>query len=201
MNVKKFIVGLLQTNCYLVFDDDQHGFVIDPGFESEALISFIKVNKIKIDYILITHAHFDHISFVADLKIMTGAKICLAENDAPLIEGSYRFGAKRFGYKEKVFAPDIILKDGQMIKIGEIKIKVIATPGHSPGGVCYYSENENILFTGDTLFKAAIGRTDLPGSSEDSIWDSLMKKVLVLPEQTRVLPGHGPETTIKEEQR
>lgn len=199
--IKKFVVGPIQTNCYIVFDSESKAFVIDPGFPSKEILNFIKKNNLKVEYILITHGHFDHTSFAKELQDETKAKIALSAKEIPLIEGSYHWGGQQMGYETKEFTPDVLLKDGDVLEIGSMKIEVISTPGHSPQGLCFYLEKEKILFSGDTLFAAGVGRTDIPGSNENILWESLMKKVLVLSDETRVLPGHGEETTIKEEQR
>lgn len=201
VNIKKFMAGPIETNIYLVYDDKKKGLIIDPGFKSLGLLEFIKKEKLKIDYILITHGHFDHVCFASDLQDKTGAQIAMAENDVKMMEQSHTWAGKQMGYQLKYFAPDILLEDGDIIKTGKIQARIIATPGHSDGGLCFYLEKEKVLFSGDTLFAGAVGRTDLPFSSEEEIWKSIKSKLFVLPDEVVVLPGHGQETTIGEEKR
>lgn len=199
--IKTFIAGPIQTNMYLVYDKNKEGFVIDPGFPGRELPDFIKENKIKVRYILITHGHFDHVCFAKKLREETGARIAMAKKEIKMMEESSQWTDKSMGYQLEKFEPDQIIKDGEVIKIGEMEIKVIATPGHSPEGLSFYLEKEGIVFTGDTLFAGNVGRTDLPGSDPNIIWESINKKLLILPGETRVLPGHGPETNIQAEQK
>ncbi|MFH1366467.1 MAG: MBL fold metallo-hydrolase [Patescibacteria group bacterium] len=201
LNIKKFIAGPIETNTYIVYDDKKKGFIIDPGFPCQELLDFIKKEKLKIEFILITHGHFDHVCFVSDLQEKTGAQIAMSENDIKMMEQSHAWSGKQMGYEYKYFAPDLLLEDGDIIKAGKIQMRVIATPGHSRGGLCFYMEDEKILFSGDTIFAGAVGRTDLPFSSEEEIWKSIKEKLFVLPDEVKVFPGHGKETTIRQERR
>lgn len=201
VNIKRFIAGPIETNIYVVYDDKKRGFIVDPGFESPELLEFIKKEKLKIEYILITHGHFDHVCFAHDLQEKTGAQIAMAENDIEMMEQSQAWTGEKMGYKLKYFVPDVLLEDGDILKVGEERVGAIATPGHSPGGLCFYLENEKVLFSGDTLFAGAVGRTDLPFSSEEEIWKSIKEKLFVLPDEVKVFPGHGKETTIGKERQ
>lgn len=199
MVIKKFVLGSIATNCYLVYDEaKKSGSLIDPAiFESE-ILDYINYNHLKIDYILLTHGHFDHISGVADFVKALHSKICLHQDDLSVTRGLATDLGKMYGYELKHFKPDIFLKDGQEFKVGDLVFKVIYTPGHSPGGVSFYFAKQKVIFSGDTLFAGSYGRTDLPGGDEEKIFASI-KKILALPGETKVYPGHGEETTIEEE--
>jgi len=199
MVVKKFVIGPIETNCYLVYDK-KVGVLIDPAVFDKQVLEFIKSNQLKIEYILLTHGHFDHVSGAADFAKELETKICLHPDDLSLTKGLAKSFGKMWGYDSKSFKPDILLKDGQQFKIGDLDFKVIHTPGHSQGGVSLYFEKQEILFSGDTLFAGSYGRTDLPGGDEEKIFASI-KKLLKLPPETKVYPGHGEETTVHEEIR
>ncbi len=201
VTIKTFVVGPIQTNTYLVCDEKNNALVIDPGFPDQGLLDFIEENNLKVKYILITHGHFDHVCFAKKLKEETGAIIAMAEGEVEMIEGSYQWSGKKMGYKLERFEPDEFIKDEDILKVGETRVGVISTPGHSPEGLSFYFKKEKIIFTGDTMFAGNVGRTDLPGSNENILWESIIKKLLTLPDETRVLPGHGMETTIRQEQR
>lgn len=196
MVIKKFILGPIKTNCYIVYDDNKEaGVIIDPAIFAQEVIDFVKKQDLKIEYILLTHGHFDHLSGAVAMAKKLGAKICLHQEDIQVIKESVGDLASMFGYKLEYFEPDIFLKDRQEFKVGNLEFKVIHTPGHSPGGVSFYFEKEKVLFPGDTLFADSYGRTDLPGGDEQEIFKSI-KKLLELPEDIKVYPGHGDDTTI-----
>lgn len=197
--IKKFAVGPLSTNSYLVYDSENQAILIDPGFQDRKIDNFIKNNHLLVKYILLTHAHFDHAAAVLFYKNLTKAKIAMYKDEVDILKKFSGMRARMFGYEVKLFEPDLFLADGQELKIGELEIKVIHTPGHSSGGLCFYLPEEKIVFSGDTLFCQGVGRTDIPGSDEDELWNSIIKKLLVLPDETKVLPGHGPETKMGEE--
>ena len=198
INIKKFILGPIQANCYLVYNEQKQGFVIDPGDVSEELAQFIKDKDIELKYVLLTHGHIDHIAGVAALKKeFVEAQVCLHAGDQETITWSCQ-RAEMFGYECQVFKPDVLLEGEQELGVGDIVIQVLHTPGHSPGGVCFYLKKEHLIFTGDTLFKNAYGRTDLPGADWEEMRQSLQRLFRLLGE-TRVLPGHGDETDIGRE--
>jgi len=197
--IKKFAVGPLRTNCYVVYDSQNQAVLIDPGFQDKKIDNFIKNNHLLIKYILLTHAHFDHAGAVLYYKNLTKAKIAMHKEEVDILKKFSGMRANMFGYKVELFEPDLFLEDGQVIRVGEIEIKVIHTPGHSSGGLCFYLPKNKVIFTGDTLFMGAVGRTDIPSSDENELWNSIIKKLLVLPDETKVLPGHGPETIMKNE--
>ena len=199
IKIEKFVTGPLATNIYIVCDLQRQSFIVDPGYPSQKILDYIKQKELQIRYILITHGHFDHVGYVSDLKKETGAKIAMSEKDLGMMVQSYAWVGKQMGYQLKEFIPDQLLKDGEVIKIGDIEIQILATPGHSPGSLSFYLEKNKVLFSGDTLFAGAVGRTDLPFASEETIWKSIRGKLFILPDDIRVLPGHGQETTIGKE--
>jgi glyoxylase-like metal-dependent hydrolase (beta-lactamase superfamily II) len=199
VKIKKFMVGPLGTNCYLVYDFQNQAILIDPGFEDKKIDNFIKNNHLLVKYILLTHAHFDHVGAALFYKNLTKAKIAMHKEEVDILKKFSGMRANMFGYKVELFEPDLLLADGQELKVGEMEIKVIHTPGHSSGGLSFYLPKEKIVFSGDTLFCQGVGRTDLPGSNEEALWNSIIKKLLVLPDETKVLPGHGSETIMKNE--
>lgn len=206
MQVISLVVGPISTNCYIVFcERTREAVVIDPGFDrfdEDIVLGKIRELGLSVKYIINTHGHIDHISGNAKLKRETGAKIAVHADDAEMLidpSKNYFIGALFSTYG--VSPPDILLKDGDEIRVGDIRIRVLHTPGHTPGSISLYIEEEGVVFTGDTLFAGSIGRTDLPGSSHEKIMRSIREKLLSLPDETRVYPGHGPETTIGIERR
>ena len=185
-------------NCYIVTDEKSgEALVIDPGFFNSDLKEAIENKDIK--YILLTHGHFDHIAGVAKIKKLTGAKICIAEEDEICLYDDEENLAEMAGELpiEKSKA-DIIIKEGDEIKIGDTKLCVMKTPGHSKGSVCYICKEERVIFSGDTLFKKTIGRTDFKTGDINEMYATL-KRLVDLDGDYAVFPGHGPETTLNDE--
>ncbi len=189
--------GPFDTNAYIVACPATGiGAVIDPGVESLAAIE-AELSGITLDKILITHSHWDHIGDAAALKKKYRLPIYIHPLDAPNLEqpGSDKLPC---WLSIEGVKPDVLIEEGALINVGNILFKVIHTPGHSPGGVCFYCERENILFSGDTLFKGSIGNLSFPTSNASLMWPSLAK-LSRLPPATVVYPGHGPRTTIGQE--
>lgn len=193
--VDRIIVGLLMSNSYLVFDPVvREGILIDAGDEAEKILKSIDRNRIEVKAIYATHGHFDHILAVRELKEYLGCKFYIHREDLDILEKS------TLTYKEVIGercpeppAPDGYVEDGDTVKVGDSEIKVLHTPGHTAGSVSYVLDGA--VFTGDTLFAGAIGRHDLPGGNLQQLLISL-NKLLSLPEDYSVYPGHGPSTTI-----
>jgi glyoxylase-like metal-dependent hydrolase (beta-lactamase superfamily II) len=200
MIIESFPVGLLGCNCTILGDEETHeGIVIDPGDEVERIYSRLTSLGLTIKQILVTHGHIDHVGGALALKRLTGAPILMNENDLPLL-GAIKTQAAMFGLAVPETAPpDGTLADGQTVGLETYPAQVLFTPGHTQGSVCLHFAPLNLLLAGDTLFAGSIGRTDLPGGSFALIMDSLHSKLLGLPGETRVLPGHGPVTTIERE--
>jgi len=194
------MVGPLAVNCYVIAcDKTRKAAIIDPGDDEDKILSYIKSNNFHVTHILLTHGHVDHLAAVAEIKKVTQAEIMMSKDDLILVKNAGT-QAKLFDLRPADhFTVDSYVKDDFQFKVGEINFKVITTPAHSPGGVCYYTEN--YLFAGDTLFAESIGRTDLPGGSYESLLLSIRNKLLILPFNTIVYPGHGPSTTIEKEMK
>lgn len=202
LNIKRFTFNLLCENTYLVWNDS-FCVVVDPGFfiEKEKLIffRFLQEHSLTPQAALLTHGHLDHIYGAKDLQEEYGSTVYLSDKDKFLLPENIKT-AKVFGVAPPRidFSSENVL-DGDVLKFGDAQFKVLATPGHSPGGVCFLEEKEKVLFSGDTLFAGTIGRSDLQGGDYDVEMESIFTKLLVLDGDVRVLPGHGNETSIAEE--
>lgn len=197
MEIKALVLGVLDVNCYLV-STEKAAIVIDPGFRSVEALEFLKNAKDKERLILLTHGHFDHIGFADELARLTDTKIAIGEFDAPALSDNPVNLSALFGAPLKPFCADIILTDGQMLNVGDIEFKVIHTPGHTVGGVCYLCGNT--LFSGDTLFAGSVGRTDFPGGSFETLKASV-EKLYTLNDDITLLSGHGGGSTVLNEKR
>ena len=202
MILETFPVGPLQCNCTLLGDEQaREAIVIDPGDEVTRIHRRLNELGLTLKQILITHAHIDHIGGALKLKQLTGAPIFLNENDLPLLQ-MMGVQAAWLGLKPPETAPpDGGLVEGQTVGLEHYSAKVLYTPGHTQGSICLHFVPLKLLIAGDTLFAGSIGRTDLPGGNYDQIIESIKKRLMALPDETRVLPGHGPVTTIGEERR
>ena len=202
MKYEVLILGQLETNCYLVWEEKtKKGIVIDPADDGVAISEEITARQIELMGIVMTHGHFDHCLAALDLKLMYQVPIFVSSEDKFLLERQ-NSTAKHF-LKTKIETPNIVTIDKDLSKIKEVwigkeKLEVIKTPGHTPGSVCLYSQKDKILFSGDTLFKQFRGRTDFAYASTKKIYYSL-KRLMKLPEETMVLSGHGEKTTIGDE--
>jgi hydroxyacylglutathione hydrolase len=197
---KIFPVGVLQCNCSVVGDERTHeAMVIDPGDQVEQILNILRQENLTLKYIVVTHAHIDHVGGAMKLKAATGAPILLNQNDLALLK-MLDVQATWIGMPGPgPVQIDESLSDGQVVKIGAINSSVIETPGHTEGSICLFFPEEKKLIAGDTLFAGSIGRTDLPGGSYDKIMRSLHTRLMALPDETQVVPGHGPLTTIGKE--
>lgn len=199
IQVKTPQVGLL-TNSYVICDEEtKEAMVIDPGGEPERIAEVIDILETNLKYIFITHCHADHIGGIAKLKELKGGKILISRDDS---EGLYNEAINLAYYihtENPELEADSRVDDNDLIHIGNIEFKVIATPGHTKGGICLYSEKEGLVFTGDTLFSGTWGRTDLPTGSFEEIITSITDKLMTLPDETVVYPGHGKITMIQDE--
>jgi glyoxylase-like metal-dependent hydrolase (beta-lactamase superfamily II) len=193
-------VGPLQCNCSIVGDEQTHeAMVIDPGDQIEDILEILREEKLTLKQIVITHAHIDHVGGAMKLKAVTGAPILMNQNDYALLK-MLDIQAAWIGMRPPgAVQVDEAVEQGRVLKIGNISSSVIHTPGHTEGSICIYFPEERRLIAGDTLFAGSIGRTDLPGGSMEKIMRSLHTQVLALPDETEVVPGHGPATTIGEE--
>lgn len=194
-------VGDLAVNCY-IFGEEAGSYgeksggvvVIDPGDECKKIIEYVKSNGLIVKGIVLTHGHFDHIGSVAELKKAANAKVMIHELDAGHLMDSSRNLSKFMGIDETQITADVRLKNGDVVEAGKHKLKVLHTPGHTEGSICLLYED--ILFSGDTLFRSSIGRTDFPGGDHGELIHSLNDVLMKLDDRVRVYPGHGPSTSI-----
>jgi glyoxylase-like metal-dependent hydrolase (beta-lactamase superfamily II) len=194
-------VGLIQTNCYVVgCVETKEGAVIDPGGHPERILAEIERQGLTVKYVLDTHAHFDHTDANGAIVAATGATLALHPGDLPLLKAAG--GAAFFGIQAEASPlPDLELGDGDELAVGNLRFRVLHTPGHTPGHVCFYEATEAVLFDGDVLFHRGVGRTDLPGGSWPQLMDSIQRVLFALPDETVVYSGHGQATTIGQERQ
>ncbi len=199
MEVKQIVAGNFQTNVYIVYDvDTRLGVVIDPGEDAETILQFIQKEQLKIEKILLTHAHFDHIGAVNSTKKHTGATAVACSEELPFMS-SAKNNLSVFFKQPLTLEVDLYVADGDVVSVGEIEFELLHTPGHTPGSCCYHIKKEKKLFSGDTLFFESIGRTDLPHGSTKDIMASITDTLFRLPGDTDVYPGHDQRTTIQHE--
>lgn len=201
MIVKQLPVGPLQANCYIVgCEKTQAGVLIDPGDEAGHILQTINELGLNIEYVLLTHAHFDHINACSPVVKATQAPLAMHPDDLPLLKsggGATLFGLSMPDYIE----PDLWLNEGDRITFGEHVFNVLFTPGHAPGHISFYEAEAKVIFDGDVLFAGGIGRTDLPGGNYHTLMNSIAEKLMTLPDEVLVYSGHGPKTTIGLERR
>ena len=198
MEYKTLPVGSMGTNCYLAWcPENKEALVIDPGFEPEAILREIEALGLKVKFIVNTHGHMDHIGGNQELHSVLGAPIAIGSEDAVMLTDP-RYNLSNMMRKPVLSpAPQVLLREGDSLDFGACSLQVLSTPGHTPGGISLYGNG--LLFCGDTLFKQSIGRSDLPGGDHSQLIQAIKTKLLPLPEETRVLPGHGPESLIGRE--
>lgn len=194
MIVKKLMAGIYGANCYILMDEEtKEAVVLDPGGDVDDIEKALNILGAKVKYILLTHGHFDHTTGVDGLQAITKAQVAIgiADNEMILKEVQY-YGPFIEG------GAHITLNNGDTLTFGKSNLKILHTPGHTPGGVCF--QTENMVFSGDTLFKGSVGRSDLAGGDGEALIRSIKEKLMVLPKETIVYPGHGPSTTIGDEE-
>jgi glyoxylase-like metal-dependent hydrolase (beta-lactamase superfamily II) len=194
MILKNLVVGPLASNCYIVgSESSKEGMIIDPGAEAEVILRNIKDLGLEIRFIVLTHGHIDHIGALKEVKEATGAEVAIHTDDAQALQENSVSTLLGLSYPTPLPA-DRLLKDGDSMDIGDLHFLVLHTPGHSPGCICLLGQG--VMFSGDTLFNYGIGRADLPGSNYSQLMNSIHTKLMILPDNTTVYPGHGPDTTI-----
>ena len=199
IQVKTTQPGLI-TNCYIICDEkSKETIVVDPGGEPEKIIEMLDILEAELKYIFLTHCHADHTGALCELKEKKGGKILISRPDSEGLYNEEISLAYIIDGKNPDLEADSRVDGGDLIHIGNLEFKVIATPGHTKGGLCLYCEKERLVFTGDTLFSGTWGRTDLPTGSFEEIIDSITNKLMVLPDETIVYPGHGKTTMIQDE--
>jgi glyoxylase-like metal-dependent hydrolase (beta-lactamase superfamily II) len=202
MILETFPVGPLHCNCTILGDEvTREALVVDPGDNLPEILSRLQKHGLTVRQIVVTHAHIDHVGGAAQLRKLTGAPVVMNQQDLGLL-GMMEMQAGWLGVPTpQVAPPDASAEDGLTIGLAALPAQVLHTPGHTPGSICLLFSNQHLLLAGDTLFAGSIGRTDLPGGDGQQILRSLRERLLVLPDATRVVPGHGPETTIGEERQ
>lgn len=196
IKVEQYVVGPVQTNCYFAVNGEtKEMIVIDPGAEADRLAGVIEQEQLKPVAILLTHGHFDHAGAAAELSARYRIKIYAQEHEQETLSSP---GLNLSGWEgeEQTYAADVYLKDEQEIDLAGFHIRVLFTPGHTPGGCCYYFSYQNILFSGDTLFHMSVGRTDFPKGSAASLIRAIGEKLMTLPDDVTVYTGHNDITTI-----
>ena len=198
MICEKIVVGALETNCYLVYcEDTLECVVVDPGAEAEKIIQAVVVKQLKPIFLINTHGHIDHIGANKDIKDLYDIPLYIHISDAPMLQSSLQNEMASFLRAKTSPSPDYYLHEGEPLSFGKIKLEVLHTPGHSPGGVCLVGDT--FILSGDTLFCGGVGRTDLPGGDWKELEQSIKTKIFTLPEETVVFPGHGPSSSVKQE--
>jgi len=199
VKIETIVVGQLDTNCYVLSDEEtREAVIVDPGDEPEKISAYIDANNLVPKYIVFTHAHYDHVCAVKELKERYLADIVMHEAESGTYTETKRL-CLSWGYDEADFPqPDLLVREGDDIRTGRTSLTVVHTPGHTPGGICL--KGDGVLFSGDTLFHGSVGRTDLPGGNMVHLQASL-QKIMHLPPDTRIYCGHEEETTIALEMR
>lgn len=202
MIFETIVVGHLAVNCFILgCETTREAVIVDPGADAQRVLDAVKKLDLKVRYVINTHGHFDHVGGNSKVVAATGAPLLVHEADIPFLSRASDVAVMYGLQAENSPAPAEFLKEGMTISFGTCSLKVLHTPGHTPGGCCLYLESEGKVITGDTLFADSVGRTDFPGSSHEALITGIREKLLVLPDETTVYPGHGPATTIGHERR
>lgn len=198
LEIKEYILGPVQTNVYLLWDPEtRQAVVVDPAWDGDLIAKDLKVLGLTLKSIWLTHGHFDHFAGIASLLAELGRDAPVAMHKADLPLWKVYGGAALFGMRiERGPEPSIFVEHGQYLSVGDYQFEVRHAPGHTPGHVVYYCEAMKVVFCGDVIFGGSIGRTDLPGGSYAQLMKSISNQIMTLPEETRLLSGHGPETTV-----
>jgi glyoxylase-like metal-dependent hydrolase (beta-lactamase superfamily II) len=190
---------MMDSNCYIIgCEETKEGIIVDPGAEGKRILKKVEELGLKINKIVLTHGHIDHIGALAEVREATSAKVLIHADDAAQLTDASQNLSAFVGQKLAVKAADQLLQDGDKIQFGNCTLEVIHTPGHTRGGISLKGEPD-ILITGDTLFTGSVGRSDFPGGSHSQLISSIKNKLLIFPPETKVYPGHGPSSTIGEE--
>jgi hydroxyacylglutathione hydrolase len=202
MKIDRLTLGDFETNCYVVRRDEsaEDCLVIDTGLDSREMIAFLARHRLTPQAVILTHGHVDHIAGLAVLRSeFPQAKVCIHSLDSPMLTDPEANLSQMAMRPFRTAPADVLLEEGDMIEEAGIVLRVLHTPGHTPGGICLYAETEGVVFAGDTLFADGIGRTDFPGGDLEQLLDSIRTKLFVLPDRTEIHPGHAMRTTIGRE--
>jgi glyoxylase-like metal-dependent hydrolase (beta-lactamase superfamily II) len=202
MNINRFILGMLSTNCYIISNPTtKEAIIVDPADDAKTIADFLQNEEMTLVGILLTHGHIDHINAAKELAINYKTKIYAGTDEKVLLEDPQTNLSIMIAGKAYTLTPDVLLKDGEVFDLAGFPIEVIHTPGHTCGGVCYLFREYDILVSGDTLFQESVGRSDFPTGNSTILNDSIKKRLLVLEDNITVLPGHGDTTTIGHEKQ
>ncbi|MCS6801726.1 MAG: MBL fold metallo-hydrolase [Chloroflexota bacterium] len=201
MQIRRAVVGVFQENCYIVSDDEGETFLIDPGDEEDRLLAVIEQHQLRVRLIANTHSHADHILAIAPIMRATGCEFVMTAEEDAFLRSRPPTSNAFITVRELPPPPTRTVADGDLIAVGAFRLRVLFTPGHTPGGACYYDEANKVVYTGDTLFQSSIGRTDFPGGNTAQLLTSIRDKLLTLPDDVTILPGHGDPSTIGRERR
>ena len=200
--IKTYVLGGISTNCYLVFcEGEKAAVIIDPADNADYLVSKCREFGVEPEAVLLTHAHFDHMMAADDIRKTYGCKLYVHMDDEKMLNDPFLNLSGTMGTELVSISADYLLRDGDVLHFLNGVWNVMATPGHTAGSVCYYIPEEEVIFSGDTLFAESLGRTDLPTGSMSAIVHSIAEKLLVLPDEIMVYPGHGDATTIAHEKQ
>jgi glyoxylase-like metal-dependent hydrolase (beta-lactamase superfamily II) len=199
---KALTVGLLEVNCYILGDEEtKEAVVIDPGGDEAEILDVLSRNKLQLKLIIDTHGHFDHVDANQPLKDATGAKIAIHVADAQMLDKPSSEAMFFTGNRLRLSQPDILLNENDILTFGKYRLKVLHTPGHTPGGISLILEDHPYVYVGDLLFAGSIGRTDFPGGNYDALINAVRTKIFPLGDNYTVYPGHGPVTTVAQEKK
>ncbi|EOT26667.1 hypothetical protein C805_00768 [Eubacterium sp. 14-2] len=196
MKIEQYCVGQVATNCYFIINNEtKEMLIVDPGDSAQMLADRIRRENLEPKAVLLTHGHFDHAMAAEELAEMFGIKIYAHEAEKDTLKDPGKNVSLMIGLRD-VYHADVFVKDEEILELAGMELKVLHTPGHTAGGCCYYLEKEKVLFSGDTLFCQSVGRTDFPGGSMSGIVRSIKDKLMVLPDEVKVYPGHMDRTSI-----
>jgi hydroxyacylglutathione hydrolase len=199
---KGLTVGLLEVNCYVLGDEaTKEAVVIDPGGDEAEILEVLNYHQLKLKYVIDTHGHFDHVDANQPLKAATGAQIAIHEADARMLAQPSAEAMFFTGNRLRLSQPDVLLKENDILTFGPYRLKVLHTPGHTPGGISLLLEDHPYVYVGDLLFAGSIGRTDFPGGDYDALINAVRTKIFPLGDNYTVYPGHGPVTTVAQERK
>ncbi len=202
MRVETFVVGPIETNCYVLSDPlGKEAVILDAGDEPDVILDYLRRERLTVRYLLNTHGHFDHTQAVDALRDATGAPFAIHADDAELLSSPEELSAGMAEGARACRAPDLLLRGGEEIAFGPYHLQVIHTPGHTRGGCCFYEADEKVCFTGDTLFRGTIGRTDFYGGDYTALLQSVRERLKLLSDDTVLYPGHGPSSVMSFERR
>ncbi len=200
MKIKKLAGDEFMANCYIIWDESTaRALVIDPGIEVEKIVGAIKKERLDLQGIIDTHAHIDHILANDSLREITGVSLFIHPAEVSSLSNPELNLSGMIGKKQTFRDPDGLIEDGEEMEIGRIRLKILHTPGHTPGSICLFADG--CLLSGDTVFAGSVGRCDFPGGDFQKLEDSIKKILISIPDETQFFPGHGPETTLRAEKR